>query len=507
MPKNQNSLNVELFKLLLGRGYDLTMLNTAGDQVPVPDEADVFQFHFHKDGVDYGTVTVSIDGLHKLMVYFGDKVADSPKEQTNDPSWYKVLKNLKSFAQKHQLSFEISNMDKLKYDMSKRTHTKKLDEAYHAMGKKASYSDNVPSVKMIIKHTRQIEEGEQRYRNIERIFVETIDGERFLLPTNKPGLGRVYARHIAEGGKVNDDRWGHINNLVEDYSKMAGFVRATRNNTNESVKSLVESGLNHYSSLRETLSKLAGKRGYNTYFENWTPTLNEDNISQPDLSEMFKHSTLDPRIESALPILSKITTTVNEMTEINEFEQWTNDIIEENLLPHNKSEFEDLAELLSPNSDPLVVGVDGINAKLVLKDLLDDDSLTDELESLADTDPDSDAKETILNWLHQSDDHRIHKLLDMIGSTQEQNVAEEQKDRTIKGPHGDLDITHKPGVTRVTRKNYDTKYHEPSIDRVPDTTYSVHEPKHRGTDRKPMDKEHWEHDMDMFRKLSGLDEK
>ena len=239
MPKNQKSLNTELFNFLMSAGYDPTALDTSAAAVPVPEEAEVFQFNFVKDGEDYGKVTISIDGMRKLIVYYGSDVADSPKADTGDGmSWYSLIKRLKKFGYEHQLSFELKDMSRLKHDMAKREYTKKLDEGYHAMGKKASYSDNVPTTKMIIKHKRNMEEGEQRYRQIDKIFIENINGERFMLETTKPGLARVYARHVAEGGKQNDERWNHINSLCEEYGKMAGFVRATRNGQfNESAQS------------------------------------------------------------------------------------------------------------------------------------------------------------------------------------------------------------------------------------------------------------------------------
>jgi len=332
MPKQQDSLNNDLFDLLQSRGYNPVMLNTAGKEIPVPAEAEVFQFQFEKDGEDYGTATVSIDGLRKLVVYFGDKIADSPKVDTNDSeSWYHLLRQIRRFALKHQLSFETRNIDKLDYDMAKREHTKKLDEGYYPAGKKASISDNTPTVKMRIQHTREIQEGEQRFRNIARIFVENSEGERFLLPTNKPGLARVFARHIAEGGTPYDDRGQHIAKIVEEYQHMAGFVRATRNGQfNKSAQKLVNEGINHYQKLRESLHRMAGKRGYNEYFENWSAPLMEDE-EQVDLSEMFMSSSLDPRIESVMPILSKLSKNITEtaeLAEVKELEEWADSVTE-----------------------------------------------------------------------------------------------------------------------------------------------------------------------------------
>jgi hypothetical protein len=333
MPKNSESLNRSLFDLLHSRGYDPTMLDTSGKEIPTPEEAEVFQFDFIKDGENYGKVTMSIDGAHKLIIYFNDKVADSEKEESEsgDISWYKLLNQLKRFAQSYQLSFELRNVDNLKHDMAKREYMKKkesVQEGYYPMGKKASYSDNVPNVKMIIQHSRQIEEGEQRYRNVERIFLENEQGERFLAPTTKPGIARVYARHIAEGGNPHDERWNHIGSLCEEYQKMGAFVRATRNGQfNESTQRLVTEGVNHYQQLRENLSKLAGHRGYNAYFESYTPALMEDEGSI-DLSEMFMSSSLDPRIESVMPILAKLSKNITEMAEVDELTEWADSLIE-----------------------------------------------------------------------------------------------------------------------------------------------------------------------------------
>ncbi len=209
----------------------------------------------------------------------------------------------------------------------------KLGEGYHPMGKKASYNDAVPNVKIILQHNRGLEEGEQRYRNVAKIFLENQDGERFLAPTTRPGIARVYARHIAEGGVPNDERWNHIKSICEEYNKMAGFVRATRNKEfNESALPLVQEGANHYGNLRETLSKLAGHRGYHAYFESYTPPLMEDE-DDTNINELFVQETMDPRIESVMPILSRLHKKVSEtaVPEVDSLAEWADSVINEKL--------------------------------------------------------------------------------------------------------------------------------------------------------------------------------
>jgi hypothetical protein len=217
--------------------------------------------------------------------------------------------------------------------MAKREHMKKqekISEGYYPMGKKASYNDNIPTVKIVIEHSRTIEEGEQRYRNVNRIFLENTQGERILAPTTKPGVAQIYARHLAEGGMPHDDRWNHIIGLCEEYNKMGAFVRATRNNQfNESAQQLVNEGINHYQSLKESLSKMRGARGYNSYFESYTPPLMEDESEENNLNELFVQETLDPRIESVMPILNKLHKKVAEMKEVSELSEWADNLIDE----------------------------------------------------------------------------------------------------------------------------------------------------------------------------------
>ena len=101
MSKEQESLKTEIYGLLKSRGLNPISKDSSGDTVPIPDEAEVFEFMFSKDGKDYGKVWVTLDGLKQLIVYFGDDVANSPKNGSNDSnSWAQLSNTLKRFAVK-----------------------------------------------------------------------------------------------------------------------------------------------------------------------------------------------------------------------------------------------------------------------------------------------------------------------------------------------------------------------------------------------------------------------
>ena len=334
---DQESFNKQLYDLLKVRGYNPVPKNNKNQNVGTPQEAHIFEFTFKKDGEEYGKVWTTIDDAQNVIVYFDSEQTESPEGQTRgvsyDDSWSGFLEHLKAWAQKKQLDFELANKDRVGDDMRQREYWKmkqKVDEGYYPMGKQASCNNSIPTVKIILQHTRKIEEGEQRHRNVAKIFLETQEGERFLAPTTRPGVAQVYARHLAEGGEPQDERWNHIKSICEEYNKMAGFVRATRNNEfSESVQPLVNEGINHYKKLRESLGKMRTKKGYNKYFESWTPALMEEE-SDESVAEMFVEETIDPRIESAMPILSRLKRTLPEMhlmPEVEQLEEWSNNII------------------------------------------------------------------------------------------------------------------------------------------------------------------------------------
>ncbi len=336
MAIDQESFNKRLYDIFKTRGYKPAPKDSKNERTN-PEVADVFEFQFIKDGENYGKAWATIDKTSSLNIYYDDNQAGSPPGQTKgvdyDDSWSGLLKHLKQWALSKQLNFGLHDSDRLGDDMRQRDYYKmkeKMNEGYHAVNKRTSYNDNIPNVKVVIQHDRQIGEGEQRWRNVHKIFVENTEGERFAVPTRMPGIARVYGRHVAEGGTPYDDRGKHITALVEEYTKMAGFVRATRRGEfNESVAKLIAEGVQHHKSLKETLQKMQSHRGYNHYFESWTPPLMEDESDHTSIAEMFSQESIDPRIESVLPILNKLNSNIiNEIEEVNELDQWAKSITE-----------------------------------------------------------------------------------------------------------------------------------------------------------------------------------
>lgn len=429
MPKNITNFNKQLEEFLRSPGLGITKLQVKSGKtgkvdpsLGVDSDEEQFVFRYKNGSYDYGTVIITThDGV--VTVWFNDSVVHDP-ERKIDTHWTEFLKKLKDFAlRKGQMTFEPKSLDKYNDVMNKRKLEKQkedLNEGYYG-SKHTSYNDSIPaSIRMIIKHNRALDENDQRYRYVDRIFLETEQGERYLLNTKKPSVGRAFARHLAEGGEYNDERWKHISEIAEDINKLGGFVRATKNGQfNESVHQVVSEATSHYFKLKETIKKLQGSRGYNHYFENWQPALME-NDDEVDYESMFRSNKLDTRIESALPVLRKLAIKMNEISEANEFESWANSIVEGHAAETHRK-VEDLVKLLN-DSDEISIGPDAMNIKGQLDDILSDtperEQLYAKLEKISRADPDHDAKPPIIAWLEEhSDDDEYGEVLDKLSSS------------------------------------------------------------------------------------------
>jgi hypothetical protein len=334
MPVQTETLKEELFGFLNAHGYRPIMLDSNAKQVSVTDDAELFQFTFLQGPVEYGQVTISFDKKGHVQVYFDDRVTDSPKSDSGSMSWSDFVKQLNTFCASKNTRTKYKNQNHLHYDMAKREHTrnKELNESYHVINKKTSYNDSIPTVKMIIHHSRDLQEGEQRFRSVSKIFIENSQGEKFLVPSKKPGIGKIFAMHIREGGNPYDERGSHIAELVDEYEKMSSFRRAVKNKKfNESANDLINKGLVHHQQLRETLKSLTTTRGYSSYFENYTPIVNES--EHDPIDDLFVTNNIDFRIESVLPILSRLKSSepvVNESTDdfLEDLVNWADSITE-----------------------------------------------------------------------------------------------------------------------------------------------------------------------------------
>jgi len=419
----------KLFDLLISRDFDPETLDSAGRPAADPAQAEIFSFDFRAEsGRDYGTVVIMLSDTGDLDVYCADNVGRT-MEGTDKDDWFTFLEQLKNFAvRNNRLNFGVKNLNHLRYSMQGQAAIKEgLFESWS--GKKdVSWNAGATESRLMIKHKRVMGEGEARFRCIESLFIETADGERYKLPFRNLTAGKAMLEHVRAGGRPYDDRGQHIAEMVTELNVLSRFRRANTGKLLEGDTAvLVEKTTAYYETLRHTLKSLTTRGGYGRYFETWNPVeLTEESAVIDGLKHLFVTQSIDQRIEDALPLIARIQQQENAMKETEIFEAWAEQLTEGTWqTPDTPEKQQRLIELLSKD---LPVGADATNATEQLYDLLGDDELFDQLQALADSDANADARQIILNRMQELDqDPDVMKVITSlnIDATAEMNPAEQ----------------------------------------------------------------------------------
>jgi len=399
-----DSTATDLFNLLVSRDYTVKTLTNQGKPETNPGDAEMFSFDFETTRNNYGTVVILLDDEGNFEVYYGDNVGKNMEGADKD-SWYDFLNQLKTFATRNLLTFTLKNLDKLKYSMQGMAAINEgLFEGWNGT-KHTSYNDKAGKTRLKIVHSKEIGEGEQRWRAIDKLFVENSEGERFKLPFTTLVGGRAMARHVAEGGTPYDIFGQHITELVREANILSKFVRTTKTITEDDAEQyeVVTAGRDRYQTVRNRLKSLAGKRGYHTYKESWDPAvLEQDSAVVEALRGSFITQTVPTQIEEALPYIAQnlqpSQTKESTMKEFDQFANWAENVTEGTVkIPDTESDVARLKEILS---EPLPVGMHGDDAEAVVSEVINDDDLAGALYQLyKDQGVEADARPAIEDWI------------------------------------------------------------------------------------------------------------
>lgn len=432
-----NKISESLFEKIRDRFEDVSLGDENAKATQDPEKARFFNFDYVIDGENHGNITMSVIDEISLKVYFSKNISHNMDEEVKK-EWYAFLRELREFAKRNLLSFEPRDITRstLKHrdvqQISKADSTYNKDEVvsesrmYGTMNR--SYESYGP-VRIKVQHSKPIidEVHGARSRNIEAVFVENDQGERFRLPFNSLIGARAMARHVSAGGTPTDEFGSHITEMVGEMLTLRPFIHSMRHRTFEDVTTneMLESAFEYHSLLKNTLKKMKGKKGYTACKESFTPTLNEQgDVDVDSIKEKFVKKVFPDKLAEALPIVHKAYTKMKENNNpyAQQFESWADTVAEGSwALPDSEDEVNDLIELLS---EPLPVGVDAQNATNALYNILGDDQLFDRLGDLAEENPEADARDVVMGWVQENMPEVYGKIMSVIGD-------EEPADQTV----------------------------------------------------------------------------
>ena len=357
-----------------------------------------------------------------LELFSGDNLGRT-MDSKDKTEWYSFQQQLKNFATRNFMTYKGQDISKLKYSMQGQAALSEgLYESWNGT-KHVSWNGDPESVRLMIRHKRPMSIDEARYRQIESLFVETAEGERYKLPFRNLAGGRAMVEHVRQGGRPYDLRGAHIANMVEELNVLSRFRRASQGRVFEDdTANLVSQATAYHSGVSRALKGLGSARGYNAYFENWNPgEITEQELIIEDIKTLFVEQTIDSRIEQALPILARLQQQGTAMKEANIFEAWANRLVEGTwATPDTPEEQQQLVVLLSQE---FPVGADATNATEQLYSLVGDDVLFDQLHDLADQDASADCRSVVLARIKELSDNGIEGFDTVLAALKAGQIA------------------------------------------------------------------------------------
>ena len=323
----------DLFNKIRSQFANIRLGDENGAATADPQGAVFFEFEFQEDADTFGSVSISLADGENMKVYYNRDLVSKIDEDSRD-EWYAFLKELKDFAVEHQLRFDVrditkNNLTKQDYenlaDTNKTVNTDEMSEELNRITKlagvevkegltgtaKRSY-ENLDKAKLIIRHKGKVDETVPgaRSRQIQSLYIENEDGERFKYPITHLAGARAMMRHVANGGRPHDEFGQHIVSTSEDIAKLNSFSRyaSNKDQLNDNAGDIIEQTKLKLENLRGYMKNIAKQSHYENASKDFKTSdeqiLDDETVNR--LREKFTMTNLDKRVEDAFPLINRI---------------------------------------------------------------------------------------------------------------------------------------------------------------------------------------------------------
>jgi len=331
-PKNSQ----DLFNKIRSQFSNIRLGDENGAATADPGSAVFFEFEFQEDADTFGSVSISLADGENMKVYYNRDLVSKIDEDSRD-EWYAFLKELKDFAVEHQMRFDVrditkNNLTKQDYenlaDTNKTVNTDEMSEelaritklagvekapvAEGLTGTSKSSFENLNKTKLIIRHKGKVDETVPgaRSRQIQSLYIENEEGERFKYPMTHLAGARAMQRHVSNGGRPHDEFGEHIVSTSEDIAKLNSFSRYVTNKDqlNDNAGDIIEQTKLKLENLRGYMKNIAKQTHYEAASKDFKTAdeqvLDDETVNK--MREKFTMTNLDSRVEDALPIINRI---------------------------------------------------------------------------------------------------------------------------------------------------------------------------------------------------------
>ena len=277
--KNLNVIAEQLFNQIRGRFPSVEIGDAEGNVTNEPSLARFFDFAFESQGTEGGNVSITLDENDGVVVMYSNDITEG--EQYLKDSWYSFLKDIRVFAKKRLMNFEVRDINRTnltkrdyKFLATNRSGEKTMAESKMYGTNKTSYQ-KVGSARLAIKHSAPInmEDAKSRTKNISSIFIESPTGERFKYPFKHLSGARAMAMHVSEGGNAYDDFGTHISSMSEELAKLRKFKTYMGRSSvmAESLAGYMDVVKERMTNIQKTISNLQKESFYKKTIESFIP--------------------------------------------------------------------------------------------------------------------------------------------------------------------------------------------------------------------------------------------
>ena len=309
MAVNFNTVANKIFKIIKGSGHDVQMFDSAtGNETVNPEQSRYFY-------VKMPNYMVHLDPDNsEIKLHQG--------AEKTDENIQGIINNIKHITKSYMLDFDHRIFGKelkpknyaFKVDQGKEdTMTDIQTEGYTPLqGSTKTSEQKLEGVKVIVRHNKAVDETSRgaRSRNIQGIFVETAEGERFKYPHIHLNGARAMARHVHAGGKPHDEVGEAIVNLSDQLAKLKEVTKFARrfSQVQEQAADVLPLVDNKVSDIKKTIHKLTTASGYKEFTENYkaSETVEPSIEALEELKGKFTVTKFDEKIGEVLPLLQSI---------------------------------------------------------------------------------------------------------------------------------------------------------------------------------------------------------
>ena len=310
MAVNIETVANKIFKVIKGSGHEVKMYDSAtGNETVDPNTSRYFY-------VKMPNYMVHLDPDNsEIKLHQGAEKTDEKVKG--------IINNIKHIAKSYMLDFDHRIFGK---ELTPKNYAFKIDqnrnekdmselqtEGYTPLqGSTKTSEQKLEGVKVIVRHNKAVDETSRgaRSRNIQGIFVETSEGERFKYPHIHLNGARAMARHVHAGGKPHDEVGEAIVNLSDQLAKLKEVTKFARrfSQVQEQAADVLPLVDNKVADIKKTIHKLTTASGYADFKENYkaSETVEPSIEALEELKGKFTVTKFDEKIGEVLPLLQSL---------------------------------------------------------------------------------------------------------------------------------------------------------------------------------------------------------